>query len=445
MWTFDAFPSAKVAASYGFAPDAKFLDHVRKSSLRIAGGCSASFVSAQGLVMTNHHCALGCVEQNSTAEHNFVEDGFYAKGPSDELKCPNFELDRLDAIDDVTPAVRSATAGKTGGAFLAAQHAIEAKLSSSCGDTHGIRCDVVTLYHGGVYKLYHYTKFDDVRLAFAPEYGVAQFGGDPDNFNFPRFDFDVSFVRAYVDGKPAATPEFLRWSANGAKAGDLTFVSGNPGTTYRQLTVSQLAYLRDVQNPRALLSAAERRGIYEQYGTEGADQHRQTKETLFGIQNSYKGNLGRELTLLDPAFFSKKLSQENALRAAIAKNPALARTVGNAFDALAAVQQRKHQLAYRNQYIANGSTASLFRDARSLVRYPVESAKPTASGFPNSTAHRFRRSRDGSHKRRPTIRARKRSISPFGRKKCAKTWVRTMRSCTKFSAVNRLSSGRTIS
>jgi hypothetical protein len=196
MWTFDNFPAAKVAKAYGFAPSAAFLQHVEKSSLRIAGGCSASFISPQGLVMTNHHCVVECVEQLSTKEKNYVEAGFYAKTGDGEIKCPGFELDQLASIQDVTKTVRTATAGKSGRALIDALQAVEAKLSSSCGTTEAIRCDVVSLYHGGIYKLYHYARFDDVRLVFAPEFSVAQFGGDPDNFNFPRYDFDIGIVRA---------------------------------------------------------------------------------------------------------------------------------------------------------------------------------------------------------------------------------------------------------
>ncbi len=209
MWTFDNFPAAKVAKAYGFRPSRTFLDHVEKSSLRIAGGCSASFISPHGLVMTNHHCVVGCVGQLSTPEKNYVEAGFSAKTADGEIKCPGFELDQLSAIEDVTKTVRAATAGKSGRALIDALQAVEAKLTSGCGTTEAVRCDVVSLYHGGIYKLYHYARFDDVRLVFAPEYSVAQFGGDPDNFNFPRYDFDIGIVRAYVDGKPASTPDYL--------------------------------------------------------------------------------------------------------------------------------------------------------------------------------------------------------------------------------------------
>jgi hypothetical protein len=204
MWTFNNFPSQKVGAKYAFTPSQAWLDHVRLSSLHIAGGCSASFISPTGLVMTNHHCVVECVEQLSTAKENLVESGFIAKTDAEERKCPAFELDQLVEIRDVTADVHGATAGKTGDAANKALHAKEAELQQSCGSDPGVRCDIVSLYHGGIYDLYRYKRYTDVRLVFAPEYAVAQFGGDPDNFNFPRFDFDIGLLRAYEGGKPAA-------------------------------------------------------------------------------------------------------------------------------------------------------------------------------------------------------------------------------------------------
>src|SRR5271170_5580803 len=245
MWTFDNFPSKTVAAKYGFTPSQSWLDHVRAASLRIAGGCSASFISPQGLVMTNHHCVVDCVEQLSTPQQNLVESGFAAATVAEERKCPAFELDQLMQIRDVTQDVQGAMAGKTGDDANKALRAKRAELQQSCGSDPSVRCDLVSLYHGGIYDLYRYKRYSDVRLVFAPEYGVAQFGGDPDNFNFPRYDFDIGLLRAYEGGKPVANSDYLRWSANGSKAGDLVFVSGNPGGTSRQLTMAQLAFERD--------------------------------------------------------------------------------------------------------------------------------------------------------------------------------------------------------
>ena len=381
IWTFDAFPSAKVAASYGFSPSKAWLDHLRESTLRIAGGCSASFVSPHGLVMTDHHCAVNCVDQLSTQQTNYVESSFYAKTDADEVACPNFELDRLDAIDDETAAITDATKGKSGRSLIDAYNAKSAELSASCGKSESIRCDVVPLYHGGVYKLYHYKRYTDVRLVFAPEYAVAQFGGDPDNFNYPRYDFDVTFLRAYDAGKPADTPDYLRWSAAGSSAGDLAFVSGNPGSTDREFTISQLEYMRDYFYPQQLTQASELRGLLEQYQTEGPEQLRDTKQNLFFLENRYKGNYGRNAMVLGPAFMASKVAAERALRVQVAKRPDLAAAAGD-WDKLAAVEQRKAQLANRDSYIADGPTSQLFAWARQLVRYPVEKAKPDAERLP---------------------------------------------------------------
>ena len=205
MWTFDKFPVAKVKAAYGVAPSQAFLDHVRKSALRLPG-CTGSFISPTGLVMTNHHCVIGCLGALSTPQKDLESAGFYAARREDEIRCPNFEVNQLVAISDVTKPVQAATAGKTGAGANAAMRAVTLQLRASCGTDPTIRCDVVPLYHGGIYKLYRYKHYDDVRLAFAPEFDVAQFGGDPDNFNFPRFDFDIGIVRAYENGQPVVEP-----------------------------------------------------------------------------------------------------------------------------------------------------------------------------------------------------------------------------------------------
>lgn len=288
MWTFDNFPSKTVGTKYGFTPSQDWLDHVRLSSLRIAGGCSASFISPQGLVMTNHHCVLECVEQISTPQQNYQENGYSAKTLAEEKKCPDFELDQLVEIRDVTKDVQDAMAGKTGDEANKALHAKEAELQQSCGSDKSVRCDVVSLYHGGVYDLYRYKRYNDVRLVFAPEFSVAQFGGDPDNFNFPRFDYDIGVLRAYEGDKPAVTKDYLHWSANGTKDGDLVFVSGNPGGTFRELTESQLAFERDVLYPNRIPEVAERRGELEMFVTRGPEQAREANDDLFILENSYK-------------------------------------------------------------------------------------------------------------------------------------------------------------
>jgi len=387
MWTFNNFPSARVGAAYGFKPSAAFLDHVRKSAVRDAGGCSASFISPSGLVMTNHHCVVGCVGQLSTPQHDFVQSGFYAKQPEDEKACPDFELDQLSQISDVTGKIQSATAGKTGDAANKAQNAVEATLQQqACGTDKTLRCDVVSLYHGGIYDLYRYKRYTDVRLVFAPEYNVAQFGGDPDNFNFPRYDFDIGVVRAYENGKPAATPDYLKWSMNGSKAGDLVFVAGNPGRTSRELTMSQLEYTRDVTFPQELPELAEYRGILEEFETRGAEQLREAHEVRFYVENSFKALLGEQRALNDPAFMAQKAVQERKLRAAVAAKPGLQRADGSAWDQIAKLQTLRQQLAPRYGAVTGFAFSNgLLGNALALVEAAEERAKPNAQRLPEYT------------------------------------------------------------
>ena len=385
MWTFDNFPSKTVGTKYGFTPSEAWLDHVRLSSLRIAGGCSASFISPQGLVMTNHHCVVECVEQLSTAQQNLEQDGFSAKTPADEKKCPDFELDQLVEIRDVTRDVLEALTGKTGDAANKALNAKRAELEQSCGSDASVRCDLVSLYHGGIYDLYRYKRYNDVRLVFAPEFSVAQFGGDPDNFNFPRYDFDIGLVRAYEGDKPVASRDYLRWSANGTKDGDLVFVSGNPGGTFRQLTDAQLAFERDTIYPNRNPEVAERRGQLEVFVTRGPEQAREANDDLFFLENSYKVFFGRQLALLDPQFFDTKVQEEQRLRKATAADPKLAPYV-SAWDDIAKIQQVRSQLFVRTATLgARSFRTGLLGDAVTLVRAAAERTKPNGERLPEYT------------------------------------------------------------
>ncbi|HZA51523.1 MAG TPA: S46 family peptidase, partial [Myxococcaceae bacterium] len=245
MWTFNDFPSRKVKEKYGFEPSPQWLEHVRLSSARLAGGCSASFISERGLVMTNHHCARGCIKDLSTPRRDYVQNGFYARTLDDEPKCPSVELNQLLEISDVTARMHGATKGLEGAKFHAARKSEMARIEKECAKGDELRCDVVMLHHGGQFHLYRYRRFQDVRLVFAPEHAIAFFGGDPDNFEFPRYDLDVAFLRVYDEGKPARMDHFFKWSSSGARNGELVFVSGNPGKTSRLETVAELAYDRD--------------------------------------------------------------------------------------------------------------------------------------------------------------------------------------------------------
>jgi len=384
MWTFDNFPSAKVKADYGFLPTKPFLDHVQHAALRIAGGCSASFISPTGLVMSNHHCVVECVNNLSTPQHDFVQTGYVAKRPEDEHACPNFELDQLQTIEDVSATIQGAVVGKTGEAAVKALNAAEATAQATCGKDPTVRCDVVSLYHGGIYDLYHYRRYTDVRLVFAPEYAVAQFGGDPDNFNFPRYDFDLGMLRAYVGGKPAATPDYLKWSPAGAKAGQLVFVAGNPGGTSRELTDAQLAYERQYVYPSVMPQLGELRGELEQFDTESPERGREAHEDTFFVQNSYKAILGRQAALEDPQFFALKVTAENALRAKVAANPALEASSGSAWDDVAGVQAVRSELRDREN-AANALEGGIVGDAFTLVEAAAERQKPSVERLPEYT------------------------------------------------------------
>ena len=378
FWTFDKFPSVEVGAAYGFAPDAAFLDHVRKSTARIAGGCSSSFVSPHGLVMTNHHCAVGCVLQISDASHDFVTDGFTATRAEDERPCPGFELDRLDATEDVTARVEASTAGKTGQAAVDAAAAVSAEIQKGCGDDPAVRCDVVTLYGGGRYDLYRYHRYRDVRLAFAPEYAIAQFGGDPDNFNFPRFDLDVAFLRAYENGAPAVTPDYLAWSAHGAAAGAPAFTIGDPGPTERDRSVAELAYERRTELPAQIPLLAQLRGEITQFRERGAEQAREARTLLQGIENSYKRGIGRQQALEDPAVFDAKAAREAKLRAFSPDAVA-------ALDELATLQATRARLEPRLGSANLPFGRSLLGTALRLVRAAAERARPNADRLPEYT------------------------------------------------------------
>ena len=392
MWTFDNFPSATVQKKFGFSPDKAWLDHVRLSSVRLALGCSGSFVSPDGLVMTNHHCARRCIRDLSTPQQDLNANGFYAKTQAEERTCPRMEINQLIGMQDVTARVQGATRGLSDREFLRAQRAEFARIEKACQTSEQLRCEVVTLYHGGQYQLYTYKRWKkDVRLVFAPEEAIAFFGGDPDNFNFPRYDLDVSFLRVYEDGKPLQTPEYFKWSDAGARDGELTFVSGNPGHTSRLLTVAQLVSQRDVMIPLKLERLAQERGWVEQFAQRNAEARRISRDTLFGVENSYKGWFGRRDALNDPAFFAGKVKAEQALRARVAKIPALQKEVGGAWDAIAKATQAEEKLERETTWIRseNKYFSELFGIARNLVQGVAEKQKPDVDRFREFTDARL--------------------------------------------------------
>ena len=393
MWTTDDFPADKVKQSYDFKPDQAWLDHVRLSSLRLARGCSASFVSPYGLVQTNYHCAHGCIEQLSTKTDDMVASGFYAKELRDERKCPNVEADQLIAIVDVTDRVDQAIAGKDGPALTDARKAVEATITSECsGNDVNIRCDIVELYHGGVYDLYRYRRYQDVRLVFAPEIAIAFFGGDPDNFEFPRYDLDVSYLRVYRNDAPLDTSSnYLRYAKADAQAGDLTFTSGHPGATNRRDTVAELEFRRDVTLPRGIFYDSELRGILTEFSTKGAEQARIANGLLFGVENSLKAHKGQFAALVDPAIIRSRAAAEHELRAKVDSDPELREPYGQAWDN---VQQSLVRFrAMRDRYVftegGQGFRSRLFTLAKDLVRHSAEVTKPDEARLKEFTSASF--------------------------------------------------------
>lgn len=376
MWTFHDFPSAKVKTKYGFSPDQAWLDHARMSSARIAGICSASFVSDQGLIMTNHHCAHDCVAGLSTKDHDFVKEGFYAKTQGDEKKCPDMEIQRLDEITDVSDKVTKATAGKTGAAYTAALREVSASIEKSCQTSDDRRCEVVDLYHGGQFMLYRYKKYTDVRVVMAPELAIAFFGGDPDNFEFPRYDLDMSFVRAYENGKPASTPEHFTWSAAGPKDGELSFISGDPGSTEREITSAERVFARDVQAPIIVALRSEWRGELTEFMRQGEEQKRVGTEWQFYNENSLKAWKGRQAALGDDAMMRKKADAEGALRKAAANKPEGGKVLDDAFGAIEKAHAAFKPLYRRFYVIEKWNKGELLRDALWLVRGGDERALP---------------------------------------------------------------------
>jgi hypothetical protein len=378
MWTFNDFPSAKVKQQYGFEPSPAWLEHLRLSSIRLAGGCSASLVSAQGLVLTNHHCARSCIEQLSTAKSNLNATGFFAKTTAEERRCPAMEANQLVEIKDVSAEVFKATQGLSDQAFHDAQKAEFARLEKACATSDSLRCDVVTLYRGGQYHLYKYRRFQDVRLVFAPEEAIAFFGGDPDNFMFPRYDLDLSFLRLYDEGKPFQAAHHFEWSPAGVKEGELTFVTGHPGGTSRQLTVAQLEMERDLKLPRSLMRLAELRGWVAQFRTKGPEQSRIGTDLLFGVENGFKALKGEHEALLDKTFFASKVAAENALRAKVKADPKLQGAYGGAWDAIANANEEFKRLRRHYSMLEGlgGFSSDTIGIARTLVRAAAELPKP---------------------------------------------------------------------
>ena len=385
MWTFDHFPSNTVKTRYGFGPDAAWLDHVRSSAVRLTSGCSASVVSKDGLVLTNHHCVVSCEQTMSTAQQDYVAQGFLTHARNEERLCPGMQAEILRQISDVTAQVQSAiAAGDPKDAVKSRDAAIARIADQACQGDATSRCQVVSLYQGGQYKLYKYRKYSDVRLVFAPEFSISFFGGDPDNFNFPRFCLDSAFVRLYEDGKPAQMADHLRWRRTAPAAGELVFVAGNPGSTSRLDTRAQLEMQRDWQIPIRQLVRAELRGRLSQYSESGAEQKRTASEKLFFLENSFKAFYGQQRALLDPSFFARLVRGQSDLRSRVAANPQLQTQVGDPWNEIDAAITNYQEIFLSHDFLESraGSMSLLFRYARTLVRGAAERTKPSPERLP---------------------------------------------------------------
>ena len=378
MWLFNALPSARIEAAYGFVPDTAWLDHLRIASLRFPGG-SGSFVSPDGLAITNHHVARGCIANLSSKEHDYMNDGFVAGSRSDEQTCPGMELSQLLGIERVTARIRGVEKPEmTPAEAESARRREMAAVEKECSDGTELRCDVVKLYSGQEYDLYRYRRFTDVRLAFAPATQMAQFGGDDDNFEFPRYSTDFALLRVYAGGQPVASPEYLRFASSGVAEGDFVAVSGHPGSTGRLLTVAQRQFLRDIQYPIHLLRLNTMRDALVRYGALGAEQKRIARDDLRGVENSLKATSGYLSGLLDPALMDDKAEEERGLRAAVAADGKLAVRIGDPWSTI------EEALALRSTFYARlsavdavASAGTLSGYARTLLRLARERPKPS--------------------------------------------------------------------
>ena len=376
MWLYNEFPKDKVKAKYGFEPTQQWLDHVRLSSVRFNNGGSGSFVSPDGLTFTNHHVGADCIQKLSKEGTDYMKTGFYAKTQAEEATCPDLELNVLVGIEDVTAKVNagvksSMSAAEAGQAQRAAMSAIE----KDCATATGQRCDVVTLYSGEVYNLYKYKKYTDVRLVFAPEFDIAFFGGDPDNFTYPRYDLDISFFRIYENDKPVHLDHYLKWSKAGVSDGELIFVSGHPGSTGRLLTMAQLEFLKDVDYPARLANYKRRIALFEKFSAESSENARIAQEDIFGYQNSQKAITGYFGGLQDKAEMAQKERAEKDLQKRyMLANP----NASNPWEEIANAMKVEREIYNPLTYVERnrGFNADLAVLARLIVRAAEEKTKP---------------------------------------------------------------------
>jgi Peptidase S46 len=373
MWTFDNPPARFLKDKYNFTPSQAWLDHIRLSSVRLNDGGSGSFVSAHGLLLTNHHVARGQLQKNSTAEHNYIDNGFYAATPDQEMKSPDLEINILVSMENVTSRVQDAVkASGSAEKEFAARRAVIAQIEKESEQKTSFRSDVVSLYAGGEYWLYRYKRYTDVRLVFAPEQQAAFYGGDPDNFTYPRYDLDMALFRVYENNKPIDSKDFLKWNPKGAAADELVFVSGHPGTTQRLDTMSQLTYQGDIALPTLLKMFRRRISLLKEYSAQGADQAREAGTRIFGLENTVKVFDNQIKGLQDPAVMAQKRKEEEDFKAKAQISAALA--------AIAAAEKKAE--SRKNDSYFHSLDSDLYNLATSIIDYVVEIKKPDGERLP---------------------------------------------------------------
>lgn len=381
MWTFDNPPLRQWKERYNFEPSQEWLDNIRLASPKVSGA-SGAFVSPNGLIATNHHVAAGYIARLSTKDRDLMKTGFYAKTQAEELKIPDADVSVLASYSDVTKRVLDAAAGVANDAEIAAKRRAEiTAIEKDCNATSGLSCQVISFYSGGEYWLYRFKRYTDVRLVMAPEEQTAFFGGDFDNFTYPRHDLDYTFLRAYENDKPANTPNYLKWSATGAKDGEFILVSGYPGSTARLLTVAQLAYQRDVGNPLQKKVWELRRKALEDYAKIGAEQARQAQQGLRSFANSLKRLEGQQSGLLNPRNFARKEAEEKDLRDKLKAKPELEREYAPAWENIASAYKKLPAMADRLAF-SNLAASRIATIAQQIVTYHLEMAKPEAQRLP---------------------------------------------------------------
>src|SRR2546422_302215 len=378
MWLFNNPPRKQLKEKYGFEVTDPWLEHVQKSSVRFNSGGSGSFVSEDGLALSNHHVGADALQKFGDKDHNYLRDGFYARTLAEEKRCLDLELNVLMSIEDVTDRVNAAVkSGVSAEEAFTARRAVMNAIEKESSDKTGLRSDVVTLYQGGQYHLYRFKKYTDVRLVFAPEQQIAFYGGDPDNFEYPRFDLDICLFRVYENDKPAKIPHYLKWSETGVSENELVFVSGHPGRTSRLFTVAELEYVRDRRLPYALERLHDLEVLLLSFSARSDENARRAKEDLFSVQNSRKAYTGELAGILDPKLMEQKMGAEKKLRDAVAVSPELKDAV-SAWDKIAEAQKivAENARRYNLLEVGHGFYSDLFGIARTLLRAADEKPKP---------------------------------------------------------------------